>query len=184
MNLTPLLHLPYSKRVALRISSTLLFAASTALCGTAHAAHGSTTSDTKSDAKAEYQKERAACLSGQSTENRNTCLREAAAAYEEAKHGQLLIGDQENYQRNALQRCKELPSDERDECKHRMEGEGTTNGSVASGGIIREYREIIQQPQQPQQPNSQPMQPAPNTSSTPSYSSPGNSSSNIAPRGQ
>ena len=93
-----------------------------------------------SDAQARYQQERAMCDSGQSQQDRTTCLREAGAALQEARRGQLSDGSAAQYQRNALVRCDGLPDDQRDACVARMQGQGTTSGSVAAGGI---YRELI-----------------------------------------
>lgn len=47
-----------------------------------------------------------------------------------------------DYARNALKRCDPLPEPERQECMARMQGEGTTQGSVASGGILRELTTV------------------------------------------
>ena len=40
-----------------------------------------------SQAQQQYRQDRAYCTSGQATEDRATCLKEAAAAYAEARHG-------------------------------------------------------------------------------------------------
>jgi hypothetical protein len=97
-----------------------------------------------SDAVGRYQQERTACLTGQSSEDQATCLREAGAALAQARHGGLDDGAMP-YRRNALQRCEPLPDDDRLACQARMLGMGTTTGSVAGGGILRELvvREII-----------------------------------------
>lgn len=42
--------------------------------------------------------------------------------------------------RNALKRCEPLSEPDRTDCVARMQGQGTTSGSVASGGI---YRELV-----------------------------------------
>jgi hypothetical protein len=99
-----------------------------------------------SDARARYQQDLAACESGQSNEDRPTCLREARAAFAEARRGGL-NDDQAQYQQNALIRCNALPPEERDACRARMQGQGVTRGSVAEGGIYRELviREIPSQ---------------------------------------
>jgi hypothetical protein len=94
------------------------------------------------DAQARYQQERAACLNGQSHEDRATCLREAGAALNDARRG-LLDDRGADYQRNALMRCQALPAADREACHARMRGEGTTEGSVEQGAILREYREIV-----------------------------------------
>ena len=58
-----------------------------------------------SDAQARYQQERAACDSGQSQQDRATCLREAGAALQKAgKVGSLTARPQ--YQQNELARCE------------------------------------------------------------------------------
>jgi hypothetical protein len=93
------------------------------------------------DAQARYQKERAMCESGQSHQDRETCLREAGAALNQAKHGGLGDG-QAQYQQNALDRCNRLPPEYRKSCLARMQGQGIMRGSVAEGGIYRELQEI------------------------------------------
>jgi len=47
---------------------------------------GPTTHRAASEARHQYQEDRAYCTSGQATEDRATCLKEAAAAYAEARH--------------------------------------------------------------------------------------------------
>ena len=95
------------------------------------------------DADAKYQRERAACMAGQTTnEDRATCLREAAAARDEARKGNLTSGDGQ-LRKNAKDRCKVLSGDERADCIARMNGEGTTSGSVGGGGILREKVTIV-----------------------------------------
>ncbi len=87
--------------------------------------------------QARYQQERAACLNGRSNQDRATCLKEAEAAFAEIKRGKL-TDDPEANARNARQRCNALPGDDRKACLARIEGQGTTSGSVAGGGILRE----------------------------------------------
>ncbi|SDY26642.1 hypothetical protein SAMN04515617_11217 [Collimonas sp. OK242] len=89
------------------------------------------------DANARYQAERAACISGQSNQPRATCLREAGAALQEARRGRLQDDSAADSQ-NALLRCNALPPDDKDACQRRINGEGTTSGSVLEGGLLRE----------------------------------------------
>lgn len=96
------------------------------------------------DAQARYQQERAHCLSGQSHQDRRTCLQEAGAALGEARRGRLDNGQADRYEQNAMLRCNALPPEDRGECQARMRGEGTTSGSVETGGIYREL--VIQEP--------------------------------------
>ena len=104
------------------------------------------------DAQARYQRDRAACMAGQTTnEDRATCLREAGAALAEARRGNLTDGDGQ-LRKNAKDRCKVLSGDERADCIARMNGAGTVSGSVAGGGILREKVTIV--PGKPAEPAS------------------------------
>jgi hypothetical protein len=123
-------------RKAFRLPGIALVALSASLGASAFAADG----NKMSDAEVRYQSERAACNS-RSGEDRATCLREAAAARAEAKRGEL-GGAQNSYEKNALARCDALPAADRDVCARRIRGEGVTKGSVAEGGIYREYKEV------------------------------------------
>ena len=105
---------------------------------------------TKADlaqAQARYQQERAVCLSGQSPQDRSTCLKEAGAALAEARRGGL-DGDPASYTDNQRQRCDRLSGDEQLDCMARMRGRGTTHGSAAGGGVLRELvtREVMVPP--------------------------------------
>jgi hypothetical protein len=92
-----------------------------------------------SDAQSAYQRDRAACLSGQTHQDRATCLREAGAALQEARRGRLDDSDAQ-FEKNRLLRCEKQPPEDREYCIRRMKGEGTTTGSVEGGGI---YRELV-----------------------------------------
>lgn len=113
-----------------------LLALAAAFAGPAAAAAGKTD---LAAAQTRYQQERAVCLNGQSNQDRSTCLREAGAAYAQARKGGLDDGPAD-YTRNASQRCDVLPGADRLDCLARMQGQGTTSGSVAGGGI---YRELV-----------------------------------------
>lgn len=111
------------------------------LCGAAQAAPpGPAVSAAElSAARARHAQDVAACKSGRSTQDRAACLREAGAALMEAKRGGLGNGSQP-YAANQLLRCDPLPADQRKDCIARMQGQGSTSGSVAGGGI---YRELV-----------------------------------------
>lgn len=97
------------------------------------------------DASAIYQRERAACLSMASAEDRATCLREAAAAQAQRRRG-AAPEDASAFERNALLRCDALSGDERTDCVARMQGQGSTSGSVSGGGILREKVTVVPAP--------------------------------------
>ena len=88
---------------------------------------------------ARYQQERAVCTSGQSNQDRATCLREAGAAFAQAKQ-QGADDSSAQLALNATKRCERLPDPDRRDCVARIQGQGTTSGSVAGGGI---YRELV-----------------------------------------
>jgi hypothetical protein len=93
----------------------------------------------QADAQATYQSDRAACLSGRTNQDRATCLREASAARQEARRGGL-DNKPDQFEKNRMMRCDSQPAADRADCVHRMNGEGSTSGSVDGGGI---YRELV-----------------------------------------
>ena len=107
------------------------------ICIIALAAGSAMAADKSPGANTRYTAERAVCMSGQSNQDRETCLKEAAAAQQEAKTARP-GGAQPEYGQNALVRCDALPADERLACQRRIKGEGTTIGSVRDGGLMRE----------------------------------------------
>ena len=110
--------------------------------GAALLAPAAWSADSSSDAQARYRQERAECVNGHSHQDRATCLKEAGAALNEARTGKL-DDRRTDYERNALMRCQALPAQDREACRARMNGQGTTEGSVEQGAILREYREIV-----------------------------------------
>jgi hypothetical protein len=97
-----------------------------------------------------YQQDRAACMDGRSTQDRATCLRDAGAALNEARHGKLKDDDASVYQKNAQIRCNALPDADRPDCIRRMSGQDTTvSGSVSGGGVLRETTTIHVDPPPP-----------------------------------
>lgn len=87
-------------------------------------------------AKSQYEAERLRCLSGTTGQDQASCLKSAGAAYDSARQNRL--NDAGNYKANALERCKNQPAADRADCEARIDGSGTTSGSVKDGGIIRE----------------------------------------------
>lgn len=122
--------------VSCRALGYALCATGALMCATATMAAGR---PGQSDAQRAYERDRAACLSGQTHQDRATCLREAGAALQEARRGGLDDRDAQ-YERNRLLRCEKQPPEDREYCIRRMQGEGVTSGSVEGGGI---YRELV-----------------------------------------
>lgn len=94
------------------------------------------------DAKARYLKEKAACETGNTQQDKATCLKEAGAALDEKKKGRL--DNSGSPAANATDRCNVLPAKDKADCLARITGpQGpnqrvTTSGSVAGGGMIKE----------------------------------------------
>lgn len=95
-----------------------------------------------------YQRERAACMTGQTSQDRSTCLKEAGAALAEARRGNLTPASG-----LGADRCNALDGTERAACVARMRGQGTVSGSVEGGGVLRELtvREVLPPGSPPQQ---------------------------------
>jgi hypothetical protein len=90
-----------------------------------------------SQAQRDYQQERARCQRGDSSQSRATCLKEAAAAYDEIRRGSLGSAPAEDLARNATQRCDSQPAADREACVQRIMGAGNAEGSIGGGGLIR-----------------------------------------------
>jgi hypothetical protein len=98
--------------------------------------------NSQSEAQSRYERDRAACTNGETSQDRSTCLREAGAALQEAQRNRLDdAGGQ--FDRNRVTRCDSLPAGDHEDCLRRMRGEGVISGSVESGGIYRELRTTV-----------------------------------------
>jgi hypothetical protein len=124
---------PAPFRKALRLSASAL-AATLALL----AAGIASAAPKLSQAQQTYQQERAVCLSGQSNQDRATCLKEAGAALGEARRDNLGASNTRQMGNNRMLRCDALPAADREDCARRMLGEGVTSGSAQQGGVMRE----------------------------------------------
>ncbi|MDM0001859.1 hypothetical protein QTI24_24840 [Variovorax sp. J22P240] len=78
--------------------------------------------------------------------------REAGAAAEAKRQGQLTTKGDEQYQKNALARCQRQPAGTaREACEKRVMGTGetTTRGSVEGGGKLRSNTMQVPAPEAP-----------------------------------
>ena len=116
------------------IQIVVIFAASSMVLSTLAFAQGRSS---LAEAQATYKEDRAACMRGEGGQDRATCLKEAAAALQEAKRGGL-TNDRAAQKRNQTVRCDYQPAQDQEACLRRMRGEGTTTGSVQGGGVLRE----------------------------------------------
>lgn len=113
---------------------TAMLAACAALLGLAGASAHARAPDA---AQSRYDSERAVCMHGLSNQDKATCLKEAGAALQEARRGQLSTAGESDLERNRLARCDSQLGVNRDDCVMRMHA-GTTTGSAQGGGILRE----------------------------------------------
>lgn len=119
------------------------FASASLLAMTAAAAQvagGGTPGDTGIDATGNYSHEVQACNSGQTQQDRDTCLREARNARADRQRTE---SPDARYQANATARCNVFTGDDRAACEARVMGYGSSSGSVAGGGILREVETVV-----------------------------------------
>ncbi|MDO8278802.1 MAG: hypothetical protein Q8K31_06170 [Burkholderiaceae bacterium] len=113
--------------------------ASTFLCGALNAGLAQAADKTRADsAQTRYRQQVAYCNSGQSQQDKATCLREAGAALQDDRRGRLADSPTTLYRQNALARCDAQPLMDREACVARMQEPGAAQGSVKAGGLIRE----------------------------------------------
>ncbi|SDN91572.1 hypothetical protein SAMN05216303_10113 [Rhodoferax sp. OV413] len=91
------------------------------------------------DASGNYQDEVRACRSGHTPQSLATCLEEARNARTDKSRRSLSA---DTLLANAMARCEKLPPDDQTACRARMMGQGNSSGSVAGGGILREYNQV------------------------------------------
>jgi hypothetical protein len=89
--------------------------------------------------QARLQHDRAVCARIRDQGARDECLSEASTLYAGTQPSNP-TENPEQLMRNALRRCEPLREPDRHDCVLRMQGQGTTTGSVAAGGI---YRELV-----------------------------------------
>ncbi|CAB3873763.1 hypothetical protein [Achromobacter piechaudii] len=94
--------------------------------------------------QSQYEQDVANCKSGKSNQDRETCMREAGAAREEARRQNLKEGSSDQYQQNMVDRCNRLPAASRQDCMTQMSSPTNVRGSVQGGGVLRET--VIQVP--------------------------------------
>ncbi|MEO7939066.1 MAG: hypothetical protein ABIR55_10610 [Burkholderiaceae bacterium] len=85
----------------------------------------------------QYNRELQACQDGRSGQDKDTCMTEARRALAARKKGALQT-DTSATAANARKRCEVMTGDDKAACLARMDARGSTSGSVAGGGILRE----------------------------------------------
>lgn len=98
------------------------------------------------DNSGDYRQEVKACREGRTGEDRATCLREARNARADKRRGVLTTTG--SLRENALARCAAHHEKvDIDACRERVQGSAQVTGSVAGGGLLREY--VVTLPQEP-----------------------------------
>ncbi len=84
-----------------------------------------------------YDAELARCDSNRMTGDRAACIKSVEAGRQASREGRLDVAPHD-FEQNKVSRCDALPDGDRALCLRRMQGEGTTSGSVGAGGISRD----------------------------------------------
>ncbi|MES2978406.1 MAG: hypothetical protein V4731_08290 [Pseudomonadota bacterium] len=94
------------------------------------------------DASGSTRQEKAACNSGMTQQDYATCMREANNAAAD-KQGGKLDSNSSALRENALQRCEVLTGEDKIACQARVVGIGSSSGSVAGGGVVRQVETVV-----------------------------------------
>lgn len=113
-------------------------AALLSLGATAQIASGTTGIDATGDARSEMN----ACLTGRTQQDRETCMTEVRNANAAKRAGKV---DNANgqFSANALKRCDVFKGEDLIACQARIVGYGKADGSVASGGVVRQVETVV-----------------------------------------
>jgi len=85
-----------------------------------------------------YQQDLAECETQQATQDLATCRLEARNALAEAKRNLLSDTTANLFEKNQFKRCRVFKGEDREACEARVRDDGSSTGSVQSGGILRE----------------------------------------------
>jgi hypothetical protein len=114
-------------------------AAQALLCASlSFGAHAQTEAEPHNELQARYQQDLAECEAQQATQDLAACRLEARNALAEAKRNLLTDTTANLFEKNQLKRCRVFKGDDREACEARVRNEGSSTGSVQSGGILRE----------------------------------------------
>ena len=127
---------------AARARKSLAYFGITALLAMTAATAQVATGTTGIDASGSYPQEVNACMTGKTQQDRETCLKEARNAQADKKRG-VLDNAGARFDNNAAARCGVLAGEEKAACQARVMGYGSTSGSVAGGGVLREVETVV-----------------------------------------
>lgn len=96
---------------------------------------------------ARYQEDLAECEAQKATQDLASCRLEARNALADAKRNLLNDTTANLFEKNQFKRCRVFKGDDREACEARVRGDGSSTGSVQSGGILREVvRPVVPSP--------------------------------------
>ena len=140
------------KRTDTTVFRTAFFAAHALLVASfALHAQAQTPNQPQDELTARYQQDLAECEAQQATQDLAACRLEARNALAEAKRNLLSDTTAHLFEKNQFKRCRVFKGEDREACEARVRGEGSSTGSVQSGGILREVTRPV-----PPEPNSAP----------------------------
>jgi hypothetical protein len=127
---------------------TVLFAAHALWCASiCLTAQAQTPAQPQDELTTRYQQDLADCEVQQATQDLTACRLEARSALAEAKRNLLNDTTANLFEKNQLKRCRVFRGDDREACEARARNEGSSTGSVHSGGILREVtRPVLPEP--------------------------------------
>jgi hypothetical protein len=85
-----------------------------------------------------YHQDLAECEAQQATQDLAACRLEARNALADAKRNLLSDTTANLFEKNQFKRCRVFKGEDREACEARVRGDGSSTGSVQSGGILRE----------------------------------------------
>ena len=126
-------------RTYLSVFRPALVAAQALICASfcLHA-QAQTPAQPQDELTARYQQDLAECDAQQATQDLAACRLEARNALAEAKRNLLSDTTANLFEKNQFKRCRVFKGDDREACEARVRGDGSSTGSVQSGGILRE----------------------------------------------
>jgi hypothetical protein len=101
-------------------------------------AQAQTSAQPQDELTARYQQDLAECEAQQATQDLAACRLEARNALAEAKRNLLSDTTANLFEKNQFKRCRVFKGEDREACEARVRNEGSSTGSVQSGGILRE----------------------------------------------
>jgi len=125
-------------RLAASVTAFVLLTFGAVTAASAQIASGTTGIDATGNAQSEL----AACISGRTQQDRETCMTEVRNA-NAAKRAGKVDNSGGNFRQNALSRCDVFQGEELIACQARVVGYGDAAGSVAGGGVIKQVETVV-----------------------------------------